>query len=213
MGLGENPSRRERLLAHRSVGETLLAAVIFAVAMAFTWVHNGGDDAVNLAPPALRTATGGDETRAGVPSSRPAGPESSTSAQTRRARVVRIIDPETGQKVVVSVPSTVVDGEVVPVGGAGTARPPGTATTRPGTGTTATTLGGPATTVPPTTQPPTTQPPTTQPPTTQPPTSSPPTSPPTTYPPATEPPTSQPKYPQGQAVVGAMLGVVAGLVG
>jgi hypothetical protein len=209
MGLGENPSRRERLLAHRSVGETLLAALIFAIAMGFTWVHHGGDDAVDIATPAQRTATGGDETRAGIRSSLPAGPESSTGAQApRQARVVRIIDPETGQRVVVSVPSTVVDGEAVPVGGAGTARPPGTATTTPGTATTATTPGGPATTEPPTTQPPTTQPPTTQPPTSAPPTSQ----PPTTDPPATAPPTSQP-YPQGEAVVGAMLGVVAGLVG
>jgi hypothetical protein len=197
MGLGDDEPRRERLLAHRSVVETLLAAVIFAVAMGFTWVNHGGDDSVDLAaPPTRRTATGGDEASGSVPPSQPAIPVSFTSsgAFIRPAPVTaRIVDPETGQPVVVPLPpgSTVVDGQIVPLGSTGTTRPQGTATTRPGTVTSTTAPGGPSTTAPPTTQPPTTQPPTTQPPTTEPPT----TQPPTTEPPTTEPTTIQPLNP------------------
>jgi hypothetical protein len=170
MGLGDDESRRDRLLAHRSVGETLLAAVIFAVAMGFTWVNHGGDDSVDLAaPPPQRTATGGAEAPGRIPPSQPAIPVSFTSSGEvirPTALRARIIDPETGEDVVVPLPpgTTVVDGEVVPVGTTVTTRPGGTATTGPGTGTTGTTSGGTPTTGPPTTQPPTTQPPTTQPP-------------------------------------------------
>jgi hypothetical protein len=103
--------------------------------------------------------------------------------------MARIIDPETGDEVLVVLPagSTVVNGEVVPIGS--------TATTR---------LGGTATTEPPTTEPPTTEPPTTEPPTTEPPT----TEPPTTEPPTTEPPTTE--APVGP--VGGLLGEVGDLL-
>jgi hypothetical protein len=214
MGLGDDEPGRERLLAHRSVGETLLVAVIFAVAMGFTWVNQGGDDSVDLAaPPTQRTATGGDGAPGRIPPSQPAIPVSFTSSGEvirPTALRARIIDPETGEDVVVPLPpgTTVVDGEVVPVGTTVTTRSGGTATTGPGTGTTGTTSAGTPTTGPPTTQPPTTQPPTTQPPTTQPTT----TQPPTTQPPTTQPTTTQPPYPQGQGAVGGLLGAVAGLL-
>jgi hypothetical protein len=121
----------------------------------------------------------------------------------------RIIDPDTGEEVVVPLPpgSTVVDGEVVPIGSTGTTRPGSTGTTRPGTGTT----GGPGTTGSPTTQPPTTQPPTTEPPTTEPPTTEPPTTePPTTEPPTTEPPTTQPPPPPAGGLLGGVVDLLGG---
>jgi hypothetical protein len=163
MGLGEVDPGRERLLTHRSVGATLLAVVIFAIAMGFTWVNRGGDDSVDLAAlPTRQTATGGDEASGRIPPSQPASPVSFTSSGgvVPVPVTVRIVDPETGRSV---------------VRGTATTRPQGTATTRPGTGTSTTVPGGPSTTAPPTTQPPTTQPPTTQPPTTAPPTTQPPT--------------------------------------
>jgi hypothetical protein len=153
MGLGDDDPRGGRQVAHRSVGETLLAAVIFAVAMGFTWVNHGGDDPVELAAPsAQQTAAGADWSETTIPPSQPAIAVSfsRTGEIIRPAPLrARIIDPETGQEVVVLLPpgSTVVDGEVVPIGSTGTTPPGSTATTRPGTGTT----GGPSTTEPTTT--------------------------------------------------------------
>jgi hypothetical protein len=139
MGLGDNEPRGARHLLHGSVGETLLAAVIFAVAMGFTWVNHGGDGSVELAAPSDRTGEDGGPTT--IPPSQPAVAVSftRTGAIVRPApSTARIVDPETGEDVVVPLPpgSTVVDGEVVPIGTTGTTRPGSTATTRPGTGTT-----------------------------------------------------------------------------
>jgi hypothetical protein len=215
MGLGNDEPRRGRQLAHGSVGETLLAAVIFAVAMGFTWVNHGGDDTVELAAPSAQQTASENGAATTIPPSQPAVAVSFTgTGQIIRPAPVtaRIIDPETGEEVVVPLPpgSTVVDGEVVPIGSVGTSGPGSSGTTRPGTGTTSTTAGGSSTTKPPTTQPPTTQPPTTEPPTTEPPT----TEPPTTEPPTTEPPTTEPPPttapPQG---AGGLLGSVADLLG
>jgi hypothetical protein len=139
MGLGDNEPRGARHLLHGSVGETLLAAVIFAVAMGFTWVNHGGDGSVELAAPSDRAGEDGGPTT--IPPSQPAVAVSftRTGAIVRPApSTARIVDPETGEDVVVPLPpgSTVVDGEVVPIGSTGTTRPGSTATTRPGTGTT-----------------------------------------------------------------------------
>jgi hypothetical protein len=151
MGLGDGEPRRARHLVHGSVGETLLAAMIFAVAMGFTWVNHGGDDSVELAAPADRTGENGASTT--IPPSQPAVAVSftRTGAIVRPAPSrARIVDPDTGEDVVIPLPpgSTVVDGEVVPIGSTGTTRPGSTATTRPGSGTTrpTTTTTGPTTT-------------------------------------------------------------------
>lgn len=202
VGLGDDGRPWGRHLDRRSVAETLLAAVIFAVAMGFTWVNHGGDDSVELAAPSAQTGEKGASTT--IPPSQPAVAVSfsRTGAIIRPApSTARVIDPETGEEVVVPLPpgSTVVNGEVVPIGSIGTTPSGGTATTTPGTGTTSTTDGEPPTTEPPTTQPPTTEPPTTEPPT---------TAPPTTEPPTTEPPTTE--APQG--LVGGLLGEVGDLL-
>ena len=204
MGLGDDEPRRGRQLSHRSVGETLLAAVIFAVAMGFTWVNHGGDDPVELAAPSAhrRAAVGAATT---IPPSQPAIPVSFTRTGEiiRPAPVTaRIIDPETGEEVVVPLPpgSTVVDGEVVPIGSTGTTHPGSTMTTRPGTGTTSTT-GGPSTTDPTTT---TTAPTTTTEPTTT-----------TTAPTTTTDPTTTTTgvVPPPQGLAGGLLGEVGDLLG
>jgi hypothetical protein len=200
MGLGDDEPRRARHLVHGSVGETLLAAVIFAVAMSFTWVNHGGDDSVELAAPSAQTGENGASTT--IPPSQPAVAVSfsRTGAIIRPApSTARIIDPDTGEEVVVPLPpgSTVIDGEVVPIGSTGTTRPGSTGTTRPGSGTTGptTTTTGPTTT---TTGPTTT---TTEPTTT--------TTEPTTT--TTEPTTTTTAVPQGLA--GGLLGGVVDLLG
>jgi hypothetical protein len=200
MGLGDDEPRRARHLVHGSVGETLLAAVIFAVAMGFTWVNHGGDDSVELAAPADQAGENGASTT--IPPSQPAVAVSftRTGAIIRPApSTARIVDPDTGEDVVVPLPpgSTVVDGEVVPIGSTGTTRPGSTATTRPGSGTTrpTTTTTGPTTT---TTEPTTT---TTEPTTT--------TTEPTTT--TTDPTTTTTEAPQGLA--GGLLGGVVDLLG
>ena len=204
VGLGDDGRPWGRHLARRSVAETLLAALIFAVAMGFTWVNQGGDDPVELAAPSAQRAASENGGSTTIPPTQPAiAVRFTKSGETTRPAPVRarIIDPETGEEVLVSLPpgSTVFNGEVVPIGSTGTTRLGGTATTTPGTGTTSTTDGEPPTTEPPTTQPPTTEPPTTEPPTTE---------PPTTEPPTTEPPTTEAQ----QGLVGGMLGEVAGLL-
>ena len=200
MALGDDERRGLRHLVHGSVGETLLAAVIFAVAMGFTWVNHGGDDSVELAAPSDHTGENGSSTT--IPPSQPAVAVSftRTGAIVRPApSTARIVDPDTGEDVVVPLPpgSTVVDGEVVPIGSTGTTRPGSTATTRPGSGTTrpTTTTTGPTTT---TTGPTTT---TTEPTTT--------TTEPTTT--TTDPTTTTTEAPQGLA--GGFLGGVVDLLG
>jgi hypothetical protein len=196
MGLGDDDRRGPRHLVHGSVGETLLAAVIFAVAMGFTWVNHGGGDSVELAAPSDRT--GEDGTSTTIPPSQPAVAVSftRTGAIVRPApSTARIVDPDTGEDVVVPLPpgSTVVDGEVVPIGSTGTTRPGSTATT--GTTRPTTTTTGPTTT---TTGPTTT---TTEPTTT--------TTEPTTT--TTDPTTTTTEAPQGLA--GGLLGGVVDLLG
>ncbi len=152
MGLGNDEPRRARQFAHGSVAETLLATVIFAVAMGFAWVNHGGDDPVELAvPSARRTEAGENGAPTTIPPSQPAVAVSFSGAGEviRPAPVTaRIMDPATGEETVVPLPprSTVVDGHVVPIGSSGTSRPGSTATTRPGTGTTSTTAGRSSTT-------------------------------------------------------------------
>jgi hypothetical protein len=148
MALGDDGAHRARHLVHGSVGETLLVAVIFAVAMGFTWVNQGGDDSVQLAVP---SAQAGESASTTIPPSQPAVAVSfsRTGAIIRPApSTARIVDPDTGEDVVVPLPpgSTVVDGEVVPIG-TGTTRPGSTGTTGPGSGTTrpTTTTTGPTT--------------------------------------------------------------------
>jgi hypothetical protein len=162
------------------------ASVLLAVGLAR--VSGDGSASEPAVLSSQRTASDGDETSASgadryfydlvrVSPSQPAIPVSfSASGEVVRPApaTARIIDPETGEEVVIPLPpgTTVIDGEVVPVESTGTTRPGSTATTSPGTVTTGTTQ--PSTTEPPTTQPPTTQPPTTEPPTTEPPTTEPP---------------------------------------
>ncbi len=171
----------------------LIAGAFVLLAVGLARVSGDGSASELAALSSQRTASDGDETSASeadryfyglvrVSPSQPAIPVSfSASGEVVRPAptTARIIDPETGEEVVIPLPpgTTVIDGEVVPVASTGTTRPGGTATTSPGTGTTGTTQ--PSTTEPPTTQPPTTEPPTTEPPTTEPPT----TEPPTTQPP------------------------------
>jgi hypothetical protein len=200
MGLGDNEPRGARHVVHGSVAETLLAAVIFAVAMGFTWVNHGSDDSVELAAPSDRAGENGASTT--IPPSQPAVAVSftRTGAIIRPApSTARIVDPETGEDVVVPLPpgSTVVDGEVVPIGSTGTTRQGSTATTRPGSGTTrpTTTTTEPTTT---TTEPTTT---TTEPTTT--------TTDPTTT--TTDPTTTTTEAPPGLA--GGLLGGVVDLLG
>jgi hypothetical protein len=200
MGLGDDERRGARHLVHGSVGETLLAAVIFAVAMGFTWVNHGGDDSVELAAPSDQTGENGASTT--IPPSQPAVAVSftRTGAIIRPApSTARIVDHDTGEDVVVPLPpgSTVVDGEVVPIGSTGTTRPGSTATTRLGNGTTRPTT----TTTEPTT---TTMGPTTT--TTEPTTT---TTEPTTT--TTDPTTTTTEAPQG--LVGGLLGGAADLLG
>jgi hypothetical protein len=193
VGPGDDGRTWASHLARRSVAETVLAAAVFAVAMGFAWVnHDAGDPAELAAPVAERAAAPGQSAPTTIPPSQPAVAGSFTeSGETSRPAPVRarIIDPETGDEMLVALPagSTVVNGEVVPIGSTGTTRP-----------------GGSSTTEPPTTEPPTTEPPTTEPPTTEPPT----TEPPTTEPPTTEPPTTE--APQGP--VGGLLGQVGDLL-
>jgi hypothetical protein len=201
MGLGDDEPRRSRHLVHGSVGETLLAAVIFAVAMGFTWVNHGGDDSVELAAPSAQTGEKGASTT--IPPSQPAVAVSfsRTGAIIRPApSTARIIDPETGEEVVVPLPpgSTVIDGEVVPIGSTGTTRPGSTGTTRPGSETTGPTTTTTAPTTTTTTAPTTT---TTEPTTT--------TTEPTTT--TTDPTTTTTGAPQGLA--GELLGGVVDLLG
>ena len=207
MGVADDKRRWERHFVHGSSGETLLAAVIFAVAMGFTWINHSGNDSVELAAPSSQSSEEGAPTT--IPLSQPAIAVSFTKTGeiTRPApTTARIIDPETGEEVVVPLPpgSTVVDGQVVPIGSSGASGTGGTGTTRPGTGTSGGTPTSPPTTRPPTTLPPTTEPPTTEPPTTEPPT----TEPPTTEPPTTEPPTTEPP-----TLAGGLLGGVVDLLG
>jgi hypothetical protein len=175
---------------------TLIVAAFVVLAVGLVRMSSGSGEEL-AAPPIQRTASDGDYGPTTIPPSQPAvvASFSKTGEIIRSAPVIaRIIDPETGEEVLVPLPpgSTVVNGEVVPIGSTGTSLG-GAATSRPGTGTTGTTDGSSTTEMPTTTQPPTTQPPTTETPTTEPP---PTTETPTTEPPpTTETPTTEPPPP------------------
>ncbi len=212
LGSGGPESRR----AQAQMGTVIAGAfVVLAVGLARMSTDGGTTGDELAAPRTQQMATAADGAATTIPPSQPAVPVSFTSSGEviRPAPVkARIVDPDTGEEVLVPLPpgSTVVDGEVVPAGSTGTSGPGGSGTTKPST------PGGSSTTRPPTTQPPTTQPPTTQPPTTEPPTTEPPTTePPTTEPPTTQPPTTEPPPttapPQG--LLGGLLGGVADLLG
>jgi hypothetical protein len=223
MRLGFGGTRSGNGPPQESMRQTMAGATMFSVAIGvaaigagLSWISNdgGGGADETAAPSGVSAVVNENRERAEIGPSQPAGVVSfSPSGQIIRQvpLTARIIDPETGEEVLVPLPTgfTVDDGEVVPIGPGTTVRP-GSPTTGPGTGTTGTTSQPPTTS--PTTKPPTTQPPTTEPPTTEPPTTEPPTTePPTTEPPTTEPPTTEGPPPPPPA--GGLLGGVVDLLG
>jgi hypothetical protein len=191
MGLAPGGPRSGRKLPQAQVGGTLIAAAVVVLAIGLAWMNTGGDSTDDVGAVAQRAAASEDGRPAEIPPSQPAVPVSfGRSGEIIRPAPdkARIVDPDTGNDVVIPLPpgATVVDGQVVSAGGGSTSttRPGTTGSTAPGDGSTGTTSGRSPVTQPPTTEPPTTEPPTTQPPTTEPPT----TEPPTTEPPTTEPP-------------------------
>jgi hypothetical protein len=140
LGGGGPEDRRTQALVGTAVAGGFVLLVLLAVGL--TRMIDGRAASEPPAPPTYRAA----------------------SAQVSPARIpptARIIDPETGEEVLVPLPpgSTVIAREVAPIGSTGTTRPGGTATNRPGTGTTGTTSHGTSTTGNPT---PSASPPTTQ---------------------------------------------------
>jgi hypothetical protein len=140
LGGGGPEDRRTQALVGTAVAGGFVLLVLLAVGL--TRMIDGRAASEPPAPPTYRAA----------------------SAQVSPARIpptARIIDPETGEEVLVPLPpgSTVIAREVAPIGSTGTTRPGGTATNRPGTETTGTTSHGTSTTGNPT---PSASPPTTQ---------------------------------------------------
>jgi hypothetical protein len=192
--VGSGTGGLQNRLTQAQLGILIVAAfVVLAVGLARMSSGSGKELA---APPIQRTASDGDYGPTTIPPSQPAVVVSfsKTGEIIRSAPVIaRIIDPETGEEVLVPLPpgSTVVNGEVVPIGSTGSSVGVAAAT-RPGTGTTGTTDGSSTTKIPTTTQPPATQPPTTETPTTETPTTETPTTEtPTTETPTTETPTTE----------------------
>jgi hypothetical protein len=164
VGSGGPETRRTEAQTGTAIAGAFVLLVLLAVGL--TRMIDGRFASELTAPPTYRTASARDD-----PTSSKCCrtfPESSRTGEiTRPAPVTaRIIDPDTGEEVLVPLPpgSTVIDGEVVPIGSSGTTGSGGTATTGsggtattgPGTGTTGTTSPGtpnPTTsTSPPTTQ-------------------------------------------------------------
>ena len=156
VGSGGLETRRTEAQTGTAIAGAFVLLVLLAVGL--TRMIDGRFASELTAPPTYRTASARDD-----PTSSKCCrtfPESSRTGEiTRPAPVTaRIIDPDTGEEVLVPLPpgSTVIDGEVVPIGSSGTTGSGGTATTGPGTGTTGTTSPGtpnPTTsTSPPTTQ-------------------------------------------------------------
>jgi hypothetical protein len=164
VGSGGPEIRRTEAQTGTAIAGAFVLLVLLAVGL--TRMIDGRFASELTAPPTYRTASARDD-----PTSSKCCrtfPESSRTGEiTRPAPVTaRIIDPDTGEEVLVPLPpgSTVIDGEVVPIGSSGTTGSGGTATTGsggtattgPGTGTTGTTSPGtpnPTTsTSPPTTQ-------------------------------------------------------------
>lgn len=128
-----------------SVGEMLLAAVVFAVAMGITWLSYGRDgggwEALVGLPRGPSAGNEGDVDPSELPALQPVGPDGVVGQSP--PETTRIIDPETGEEVVVTLPPTTAGdptaSTTVPTGSGSTA-PPGTSpTTSPSSTTTSTT--------------------------------------------------------------------------
>jgi hypothetical protein len=174
LGGGGPEDRRTQAQVGTAIAGGFVLLVLLAVGL--TRMIDGRAASDLAAPPTYRAASAR-TSPARIPPSQPA----MTVSFTRTGEIIRpapvmarIIDTETGEEVLVPLPpgSTVIAGEVVPIGSTGTTRPDGTATSGPGTGTTGTTSHGTSTignsttsTSPPTTQDTTTT--STSPPTTQ----------------------------------------------
>ena len=163
----------------------LIGGAFCLLAFGLTRVSAGGDAGDELASPLTRTASG-DENRAGIAPSQPAvAVRFSPLGEIIRPapEKARIIDPETGEELLITLPpgTTVVEGEVVPVG-AWTTGPWSSGSTLSGTSTTGSNPGGTSSTI--------TKPSGTTTTTTEPPTTTTTTEPPTTTeaPPVTDPP-------------------------
>jgi hypothetical protein len=160
LGGGGPDNRRTQAQVGTAIAGGFVLLVLLAVGL--TRMIDGRAASELVAPPSYRAASAR-TSPARIPPSQPAMAVSFTrNGEIIRAAPVmaRIIDTETGEEVLVPLPpgSTVIDGEVVPIGSTGTTRAGGTATTGPGTGTTGTTSHGTSTTAnPTTTSPPTTQ--------------------------------------------------------
>jgi hypothetical protein len=161
LGGGGPEDRRTQAQVGTAIAGGFVLLVLLAVGL--TRMIDGRAASDLAAPPTYRAASAR-TSPARIPPSQPAMTVSFTRTGEimRRAPVMaRIIDTETGEEVLVPLPpgSTVIAGEVVPIGSTGTTRPSGTATSGPATGTTTTTSHGTSTTGNPTTS---TTPPTTQ---------------------------------------------------
>jgi hypothetical protein len=148
MGVGSGGPEARRTEAQ--TGTAIAGAVVLLVLLAVALTRMiDGRAAIDLTEsPTYRTASARDDPTSSKKCCRTSPESTRTGEITRPAPVTaRIIDPETGEEVVVRLPpgSTVIDGEVVRIGSSGTTGSGGTATT--GTGGTATTgTGGTATT-------------------------------------------------------------------
>jgi hypothetical protein len=152
-------------LPQTGVGATFIAASVVVLALGFGWMNNLGDDPVDelvssLAQRAViaKGAAAPEE----IPPSQPAVPvsfgESGEIVRPDPDRA-RIVDPDTGLEVVITLPpgTTLVDGRVVPTstapttaGSSGTTQPgPGTTGTTGASTTTTTTSGSTSTTTDP----------------------------------------------------------------
>lgn len=166
MALGADAGGDVPARAHGPVGEMLVAAAIFAVVMAVTWMTHGPDG-----PGAGVFVAGSGSDGGGDPSGTAPGERGDVVSYGPDGEIVRqapdttrVVDPETGDDVVVTLPSSTT---TVPGAAPGTASTVPVTTAPAQSSTTTPTTAGPTTTEPPTTTT-TTEPPTTT--TTEPPT-------------------------------------------
>lgn len=168
VGSGGPEARRTEAQTGTAIAGAFVLLVLLAVAL--TRMIDGRAAIELTESPTYRTASARDDPTSSKKCCRTSPEPTRTGETTRPAPVTaRIIDPETGEEVLVRLPpgSTVIDGEVVPIGSSGTTGSGdtattgtgGTATTGPGTGTTGTTSPGTSPTGNTTTS---TSPPTTQ---------------------------------------------------
>jgi hypothetical protein len=134
-----------------SVGGTLIAAAVVMLALGMTWIDNsGGGDGIATQPARRAAASSGDAAELEIPPSQPADPFAfGPSGETIGAepRTARVIDPDTGAEVTITLPpgSTVIDSRVVALDSV-----PGTSIPATGGGSTPTS-GSPSTNPPTTT--------------------------------------------------------------